>query len=88
MVGGYRRNEGLSGFPWLFDELGYQGCILETNICVAGREAEGLFDNIERKGKIPIPLRGNKSALMYIKDISEPGDEINTRMDLRGDLVV
>ena len=49
---------------------------------------EGLSDDIGRKGENLIPLRGNESALMYIKGISEPGDEINTRMDLGGDLVV
>ena len=78
----------MTGFPWLFIELGCQGFIFEADICVAGRETEGLSDNIGRKGKNPIPLRGNEGSPMYIKEIFEPGDEINTRMDLRSDLVV
>ena len=88
MVDDYRRYKGPTSFPRLFVELGYQGFIFEADICVTDRETEGLSDDIGRKGENLIPLRGNESALMYIEGISEPGDEINARMDLGGDLVV
>ena len=55
MVDGYGRYKGTTGFPWLFIELGYQGFIFEADICAAGRETEGLSDNIGRKGKTLFP---------------------------------
>ena len=88
MVDGYRGYKGPTGFPRLFVELGYQRFIFEADICVADRETKGLSDDIRRKGENLIPLRGNESALMYIEGISEPDDEIDTRMDLGGYLVV
>ena len=78
----------MSGLPWLFDELGGQICFSETDICVAGRKAEGLFDNIGEKGKNFVPLRRREGASMFVENISEPRDKINYRVNLRGNFVI
>ena len=88
MINGYGSYEGTAGFPRQLIKLCEQGFIFETEVGIAGRETEGLPDNIGRKGKNYVTLRRNESIPMCIVGVPKPDNKINTGMDLGGNVVI